>query len=110
LKERLEEKGPLDLLWRWFRSESLCVRVVTEKNATERARVRVVVHGARSVRGVCVGTLCGVDKQMNLLLRDVHEEYFSVALKSMQTRRLGQVFLKGDNVIVISLSEQAQRQ
>lgn len=45
-----------------------------------RARVRVVTRHARGVRGVAEGKLIGYDRYMNVLLKDVHENY-SVLLR-----------------------------
>ena len=53
-------RGPLSLLKRAYDSKS---------------RVRVLTRHARGVRGSAVGTLCGFDVFMNLILKDVVEEY-----------------------------------
>mmetsp|Transcript_44171 Transcript_44171/g.112740 ORF Transcript_44171/g.112740 Transcript_44171/m.112740 type:complete len:266 (+) Transcript_44171:2-799(+) len=53
-----------------------------------RGRVRVVTRHARGVRGVAVGFLVAFDKYLNLLLRDVDEDYVvrvQVARTKVQT-------------------------
>ena len=52
--------GPLTLLKRAYDSKS---------------KIKVLTRHARGVRGSAVGTLCGFDVFMNLILRDVVEEY-----------------------------------
>ena len=54
------EKGPLALLKRAYDSK---------------AKVKVLTRHARGVRGSAVGTLAGFDVFMNLILKDVVEEY-----------------------------------
>lgn len=89
------------------------------KTATaEQARVRVLTRHVRGVRGTCTGTLVVFDKYMNLVLRDVEEEY-TVLLRlereprpdgrlgrgrrrqERRRRTLKQVFVRGDSVVCV---------
>ena len=100
--------GPLALLAGWLES---------------RARVRVVSRHGRGVRGVAVGLLRAFDRFFNLVLADVEENY-TVRLRSVREtvgpdgtpgrsraaftqehrrRRLKQVFLRGEHVVLVSL-------
>jgi small nuclear ribonucleoprotein (snRNP)-like protein len=89
-----------------------------------RERVRVVTRHGRGVRGVAVGLLRCFDRFFNLVLADVEENY-TVRLRSVREaaagpdgapgrsrtahtqehrrRRLKQVFLRGEHVVLVSL-------
>jgi len=56
----LHEKGPLSVLYKAF---------------TQRQRVRVVIRYVDGIRGTLTGYLTAFDKHMNLLMRDVDENY-----------------------------------
>lgn len=105
LREMMDSitSGPLLLL------KKLCV---------EKAPVRVVTRHAKGVRGSCTGTLIVFDKYMNMVLRDVEEDY-TVLLRlgredagggklkrarhrqERRHRTLKQVFLRGDSVVCV---------
>mmetsp|Transcript_26478 Transcript_26478/g.57767 ORF Transcript_26478/g.57767 Transcript_26478/m.57767 type:complete len:264 (-) Transcript_26478:34-825(-) len=113
-------------------------------------RVRVVTRHARGVRGTATGVLTAYDRYMNVILRDVYEEYTvrvrvarvkqvpiirpctgsvddnpveagetgeAVSMREKvrwchkqehRSRTLGQIMIKGDNIVVISLEEQCK--
>ena len=96
------QDGPLSLLHQSYQQRSL---------------VRVVTRHDSGVRGVATGTLVAFDKHMNLVLRDVQETYTVLLRIERETqsgkirrcrkqdhrqRKLKQVFLAGNSVVLIS--------
>ncbi|KAL6763547.1 hypothetical protein V8C86DRAFT_3012785 [Haematococcus lacustris] len=85
----------------------------------QQQRVRVVTRHGCGVRGVAEGQLVAYDTFMNLVLRDVSEQYTvmtRVGGKRMvrwarkqerRTRQLGQVFVKGDSIVCVSCAQSA---
>ncbi|KAI7838610.1 hypothetical protein COHA_007617 [Chlorella ohadii] len=70
-RERLRT-NPLDTIAQRVREGPM---LLLTRCYQERARVRVVTRHARGVRGTSEGTLVAFDKYMNLVLRDVEEQY-----------------------------------
>ena len=81
-------------------------------------KVRVVTKHARGVRGEAVGTLVATDKFVNLVLRDVEEQYrVRVMVErsgdggmkpklNQRKRSLPLVMIKGDSVVSVSQASQ----
>lgn len=92
--------------------------LLLRRACAERGRIRVITRHARGVRGTSVGTLVAFDKYMNLILRDVEEEY-TVLLRlgrevgpdgrlgrarrrqERRHRSLKQVLVMGDSVVCV---------
>eukprot|EP01117_Protostelium_nocturnum_P011642 TRINITY_DN4235_c0_g1_i1.p1 TRINITY_DN4235_c0_g1~~TRINITY_DN4235_c0_g1_i1.p1 ORF type:complete len:240 (+),score=84.14 TRINITY_DN4235_c0_g1_i1:60-779(+) len=85
---------------------------------TSKSRVKVLIRRVADVRGFCVGTLLAFDKHFNLVLSDVHEEYYThqwvpieeknegekkkyEKVSTKHTKEYRQLFIKGDNVILV---------
>ncbi|PRW39383.1 U7 snRNA-associated Sm LSm11 [Chlorella sorokiniana] len=83
-RERLKT-SPLDLIAQRVREGPM---LLLKRCYQERARVRVVTRHARGVRGTSEGTLVAFDKYMNLVLRDVEEQY-TVLLRVQRTTAAG---------------------
>lgn len=78
-----------------------------------RARVRVVVRGARSVKAIVTGFLKAFDKHCNMILMDVEERRVSAGKwvpagggsgddSPRKRRYMKQLFVRGENVAVVS--------
>lgn len=82
----------------------------------ERGRAKVLTRHARGVRGSSTGTLVAFDKYMNMVLKDVEEDY-TVLLRvererpgkpsrmcrrqERRHRTLRQVFVRGESVVCV---------
>jgi small nuclear ribonucleoprotein (snRNP)-like protein len=103
------KEGPLSLLLKWYQTHE---------------RVRVVTRHQSGVRGWCTGSLQAFDKYMNLVLKNVQEEYTvllnverEIVGKDGKTRvrrgrrqdhrkrTLGQIFILGSAIVMISKAE-----
>ena len=100
------KEGPLSLLAECYRTQQ---------------RVKVVTRHISGVRGWCTGRLQGFDKYINLVLKDVEEQY-TVLVSANRTivgkdgkeklrqgrrqehrkRKLGQIFVLGSAVVTVS--------
>ena len=110
---------------RFARGERVFDRLANTKNAREgplrvlrearerRSRVTIVTRHARGVRGVATAYLEAFDKFANMLLTDVEETYTvrtktatekrTTAKLDHRTRHIQQVFLRGEQVVSISV-------
>ena len=110
---------------RFARGERVFDRLANTKNAREgplrvlrearerRSRVTIVTRHARGVRGVATAYVEAFDKFANMLLTDVEETYTvrtktatekrTTAKLDHRTRHIQQVFLRGEQVVSISV-------
>eukprot|EP01114_Cavostelium_apophysatum_P003458 TRINITY_DN13355_c0_g1_i1.p1 TRINITY_DN13355_c0_g1~~TRINITY_DN13355_c0_g1_i1.p1 ORF type:complete len:296 (-),score=24.68 TRINITY_DN13355_c0_g1_i1:212-1099(-) len=95
MTEKFSE-GPLSLLKR-------CME--------EKCRIRVAIRRVNTIRGYCVGNLQAFDKHMNMVLRNVEEDYeiheFANETSTKKElvkkqRRVKLLLIKGDNVVWVS--------
>jgi len=73
----------------------------------EKKRVKVWIRGAVTVKGTCTGFVIAFDKHLNLVLMDVEEVVRKPRAKyskhmETKTRHIPQLFIKGDNVVMVS--------
>lgn len=101
------KEGPLKLLVTCF---------------AEKSKVKVYVRNAKGLRGSCTGTIFAFDKQMNLILKNVNEEYIETEVhfkkqtlpdgtrkkrkrktfvEVKKQRFISQLFIKGDSIVSI---------
>jgi small nuclear ribonucleoprotein (snRNP)-like protein len=77
-----------------------------------KSRICVTIRRVNSIRGTCVGLLVAFDKHMNIVLLDVVERYTIEQRQvgrsgNMETvelprqRHLKQIFIRGDNVVMV---------
>lgn len=102
-------EGPLALLKRLF---------------ARGCRVRVMVLGARGVRGTVAGRLLAFDKHVNVVLADAEETFLrrewrrdksgggaeKREVTALRTRRMSRVLLRGDSVVALCEEPAAGRQ
>jgi len=80
----------------------------------QQTRIRVIIRNVADIRGFCVGFLQAFDKHMNLVLRNVLEEYHvyefpafandneaKKKVRVQKQRRADQLFIKGDTIVLI---------
>ena len=95
---------------------------VLEKAMRTKQRVLVVTRHGSGVRGVCLGLVSAFDKHFNVVLRDVDERYTVLHKRAPDEgasgasakrwkkklgyykRHLPQVLLRGEGIVLVSLS------
>jgi small nuclear ribonucleoprotein (snRNP)-like protein len=90
---------------------------VLRKLYETKSRVKVVIRRVKDIRGYCEGDLIAFDRHYNLVLKNAVEHYsINVIPKEGEVgfgdpsfrkleprqRRCGQLFIKGDNVVLIT--------
>mmetsp|Transcript_12342 Transcript_12342/g.31360 ORF Transcript_12342/g.31360 Transcript_12342/m.31360 type:complete len:189 (+) Transcript_12342:32-598(+) len=101
-----------------------------DKCMLSKAKVLVVTRHKKGIRGVCTGIVVAFDRHMNLILRDVDEQYTVLSKAPEEStgrdegdgkllrwkkkleyfeRHLQQVLLRGENIILVSTSSDSSR-
>lgn len=73
----------------------------------EKKRVSVKIRSVNQIHSICEGDIIAFDKHMNLILQNVNETIMSQEDNSIITkkRQIPQLFIKGDNVVIVTRSE-----
>lgn len=117
-------------------SQTIEVGPLSRLHHFRRHRVRIVVRYVNAIRGILTGFLVAFDKHMNMILRDVEEEYsmrpsepessnMEIELGRRQKlagkipssegdwfgrrRRMKHLLVRGDNVVLISKADQEKK-